>query len=260
MLKVSALPHDIIFGCPAENIATIDSLLQKLPGETDILVLPELFTTGYITAPDQLAKLCESNDGTTVAQIKNWSKKYDTAIAGSFLAGDNGHVFNRAFFIEPDGKCSFYDKKHLFSPSGENKIYSPGEHRFKPVSFRGWNVMLFVCYDLRFPVWFRNYALEYDIALLPANWGEARAYAFKHLLIARAIENQACIVGCNRTGSDDYGTYPLTMSEIFNWWGDSVGVAEGPFVTATLNRAAMDRFRTKFPAHADADPKCIDMD
>lgn len=255
MLKVAALPHDIIFADPDSNLVAVGEALEKIPAGTDVVVLPELFTTGYVKDNQILEQVSEDNDGQTITALRRWASQYNTAIAGSFLAGEGRYsFFNRGFFVEPCGEVTYYDKKHLFSPSGESEIYTAGRSRFHIVRFRGWNIMLFICYDLRFPLWCRNMNLEYDLALFPANWADARAYAFRHLLIARAIENQACVVGANRLGKDPFGNYPASMTEIFNWWGDPVGERDSePFVTATLNRLSMDQFRHRFPVYLDAD-------
>lgn len=255
-LNVTILPHDIIYADVQANLDEVERRLTNLPSATDILALPELFTAGYVKKREKLNLLAEKEDDSpTLATIRRWASEKNIAICGSYLATDgHGHFYNRGFFVEPDGTASFYDKKHLFSPSGENEIYTPGCERFRPVRFRGWNVSMFICYDLRFPAWMRNVGMDYDLVILPANWAEARSYAFRHLLIARAIENQACVVGANRSGSDPYGSYPSEMSDIFNWWGDPVGQTDkAGFITAALDREPMDEFRKRFPVYLDAD-------
>jgi len=254
MLNVAVVPIDIAFANPAANLECVGKKLDSIADGTDIIVLPELFSTGYVKDREMLDKLAEDNNGQTITTIRRWASDVNAAIAGSFLAVDDNKFFNRGFFAEPSGEITFYDKKHLFAPGGETKVYSGGATRFFPVRFRGWNVMLFICYDLRFPVWCRNRGLEYDIALFPANWASSREYAFTQLLIARAIENQACVVGANRSGSDTFGDYPVSMSNIYDWFGNPVGKLDNDeIITAVLDRDAMNKFRNRFPVYLDAD-------
>lgn len=254
LLKIAALPHPIVFAEPESNLIDIAQSLEHIPENTDIIVLPEMFTTGYVKDKELVRSLGERNDGRTISAVRRWASTLNAAIAGSFLATDGTEYYNRAFFVESSGETTFYDKKHLFTPSGEADIYTPGRQRFSPIRFRGWNVMLFVCYDLRFPIWCRNDQLEYDLAILPSNWAEARQYAFTQLLIARAIENQACYVGANRGGEDLYGKYPSSMTQIYDFWGDPAGHSENGFIVGILDKEKMEAYRKRFPVFRDADP------
>ena len=253
-LRVAALPLAIEWADKDANIAAVEKALEKLPAGTDVIVLPELFSTGYSDDPDVLAALAERNTGATVDKIKEWAARTGAAIAGSYLASTHPKIYNRGFFIEPSGEETFYDKRHLFSLSKEAQLFAPGDERPRIVRFRGWNISLIVCYDLRFPVWCRCRQGEYDLLLVTANWPKARGYAWEHLLIARAIENQCCVVGANRGGSDVYGDYS-NMTYIFDGRGMAVGVqpADCPFIVADLDGERQESYRRNFPVLNDAD-------
>lgn len=251
-LRVAALPLDIVWADKDANLAALHSALKSLPAGTDLLVLPELFSTGYVNDVQLLGDLAETNGGPTVKRLAEIAREHNCAVAGSFLARTASGVYNRGFFIEPSGDETFYDKRHLFSLSDESKILNPGLHRMPVVRFRGWNIALIVCYDLRFPVWCRSIDEAYDALIVPANWPRARGYAWTHLLIARAIENQAAVIGANRGGSDNYGTYD-GLTQIFDSMGKPVGAAEGPFVAADLSLNQIKEWRKRFPVSRDAD-------
>lgn len=254
IIKIAVVPIDIAYGDKAANLFAASQLIDSLDCDTDIVLLPELFTTAYIKEYERALSLSETNDGETITAIRQWAKTKDCAIAGSYLArDDDGRLFNRGFFVTPDGFGRFYDKKHLFTLSGESKLFTPGHHHFEVCNFRDWNIMIMVCYDLRFPVWCRNTDLMYDLMLFSANWGGSRAYAFKHLLIARAIENQACVAGCNRLGHDAYGEYSEGMSDIYDCMGRPVGVSRDGVVYGSLSLEKTKMSRMKFPAYLDAD-------
>lgn len=257
-LRVAAIALDIAWCNPDENIAVVGRAMELLEPDTDLVVLPELFSTGYIGDETALAEVAQSNGGSTIATLKTLAERYNVAIAGSFAARTGNHFFNRGFFIEPSGDETFYDKRHLFSLSSESKVYTRGDNRMPIIRYRGWSITMMVCYDLRFPVWSRNRANAYDLLLVPANWPHARAYAWEHLLIARAIENQACVVGANRSGVDDYGVYD-DGTYIFDAMGNQVGArlarrsAPAPIYTAELSLAQVKEARRRLPAADDAD-------
>lgn len=254
ILKIAVAPIDIAYGDKVANLVTAASLIDRLDKDTDIVLLPELFTTAFIKNRDKALSLSETNDGETMNAVSQWAATKNCAIAGSFLATDGeGRLFNRGFFAAPEGQTTFYDKKHLFTLSGESDLFTPGRHHFEVCSFRGWNVMMMVCYDLRFPIWCRNIDLKYDLMLFSANWGGSRAYAFKHLLIARAIENQACVAGCNRLGSDAYGEYPEGMSDVYDCMGRPVGALRDGIVYGSVSLEKTKMSRMRFPAYLDVD-------
>ncbi|MDE6276939.1 MAG: nitrilase family protein [Muribaculaceae bacterium] len=254
-LNVLAMPLDIVWADREANIQQVKAAMEHMPAGIDIVVLPELFSTGFIKDPSLLTDLPETNSGPTLKTLHELAARHNCAIAGSFLARTARNIYNRAFFIEPSGDETFYDKRHLFSLSSESAAYSRGS-KFKPViRFRGWNIAMIVCYDLRFPAWCRSRANEYDLLLVPANWPSAREFAWRHLLIARAIENQAYVVGANRGSRDDYGEYD-GLTFVFDPMGASVGkvIPEVPdAVTASLRKSVIDEWRRRFPVSADAD-------
>lgn len=253
-IHIAVLPLDIAEADKEANLNAVEAALASKPKETDIVVLPELFSTGYIASGEALRPLAEGNDGPTVARLRVWASKYQCAFCGSFLAVDGDRLLNRAFLIEPNSDETFYDKAHLFGVSSEAQILSNGAQQPPVIRFRGWNVSMIVCYDLRFPVWCRNTGLRYDLMLVPANWPLARENAWTTLLAARAIENQAIYVGADRGGIDSFGEYE-GMTRCFNAKGQPAGQAlrDTPWYTAVFSHAELDEYRKKFPAHADAD-------
>lgn len=250
-LRVAAVPLAVAAADKAANLAAAAEAIASLPAGTDIAVLPELFSTGLPDDEGELRRLAEPNSGDTVRFLADLARRSGVALAGSFLASTAGTLFNRAFFIEPGGDDTFYDKRHLFGNSPERRFLSPGHAGAMPVvRYRGWNVALAVCYDVRFPVWCRSRDYAYDLLLVPANWPAARAYAWEHLLIARAIENQACVVGAN-TPADAAGG----PSYIFDALGRPAGQATtSGIIAAELSRDALDKVRRAMPVAADADP------
>lgn len=254
-LNVALYPQEIYWGDKEKNIDTIINLMPKLHHDTDLLILPEMFSTGFLTGDkEEIRQLSERNTGKTIELLKSLALKYQIAIAGSFIADSGGSLYNRAFLIEPNGEENFADKRHLFTMAGEGKTFSRGYDRMA-VRYRGWNITMIVCYDVRFPVWCRNSNNEYDLMIAVANWPTVRANAWKQLLIARAMENQAYVCGVNCKGVDTNG---------FEYGGDTFAIdfkgliinnedQENGIIYAQLNAEKLDAFRTKFPAWQDAD-------
>lgn len=256
-LHLAMLPLDICQDSIATNLINVENALDRLAGDPHLVVLPELFTSGFSTDRDVLARMAAKDDGPVLDRIRQWVAAGGYAMAGSYLAADSeGRFYNRAFIITPDGQEGFYDKAHLFSLSGEADIFTPGRRMAPVVEWLGWKIRTLVCYDLRFPFWCRNDHLEYDLLLFPANWAVARQYAYNALLIARAIENQAYTAGCNRSGTDPFGIYTVDMSQAYDFMGTQVSTLDpnDGFVHATLLHDKMERYRHKFPVHMDADP------
>lgn len=253
-LKIAIISHDITWADKDENIITVADLLNRIDKDTDLVILPELFTTGTINDNNMLHKLSETNSDNTMATIHRWSRHFNFAICGSFLATTGSKFYNRAFFVEPAGDEYFYDKYHLFSLSFESQSLTQGVPHSPVIRYRGWNLKMAICYDIRFPVWCRNKQNEYDVMLVPANWPDVRGYAWKQLLSCRAIENMAYTVGANRSGNDDFGTYS-GASYIFDYYGNSIGVtrANDMIIYAQLNKKSLNRVRGKFPVWKDAD-------
>lgn len=251
-LSVAALPIDIAAGRKDDNIRIAEAAIGKMPRGTDLAVLPELFTTAFIPDKDACSALSEGNDGTTMRWALRAAKATGAAIAGSFLAKEADRLYNRAFLVEPSGDAVFYDKRHTFSIGRESEVISRGESLPPIVRFRGWNIALSVCYDLRFPAWMRNNGLKYDLMIVPANWPKSRAYAWEHLLQARAIENQAYVVGANRSGSDSFGAYD-GLARIYDYNGCSVGVETDGCLHASLSKDSLEKMRVAMPVFKDAD-------
>ena len=253
LLNVAMLSLDIFQNDPHHNLSEVERLLADIPDTTDLVVLPELFSTGFCNSRDTMQEMAETVSGQTMRRVKQWAEAKNCAFAGSFLCRVGDKFYNRAFFIEPGGDETYYDKRHLFSLSHENELYSPGNEPFRPVRYRGWNIAMIVCYDLRFPAWCRHNAGDFDLLIVPANWGRRREYAWTHLLIARAIENQCFTVGVNRSGTDDYGEYDHTSRA---YWpkGEPIEAPEhGCLTLVTLDKSRVNEIRSHFPVLADAD-------
>ena len=256
-LRISMIQSHIIWEDRDENLGYYGELLRRVSGKTDIAVLPETFTTGFSMEVERLA---DTMDGPTVPSIKGWASKYNLAVVGSFIVKDNGSYFNRAFFITPEGDEYYYDKRHLFRMADEDKHFTAGNKR-TVISYKGWNICLQVCYDLRFPVWSRNRNNEYDLLIYVANWPEARKKVWKTLLPARAVENMAYVCGVNRVGIDGKGFTYRGDSMVFSPKGKKLadaGKREEITRTCTLNKEDLDELRAKFPAWKDADAFSIE--
>lgn len=251
-LRVSLIQSHIIWEDKDENLGYYGELLRRVQGKTDLAILPETFSTGFSMNVEQLG---EPNTGKTMLTVKQWAKEYNIAVAGSFIAADNGKYYNRAFFITPEGDEYYYNKHHLFRMGNENKHYTAGTERLI-VNYKDWNICLMVCYDLRFPVWSRNVNNEYDLLIYCANWPDSRKKVWKILLEARAIENMCYVCGVNRVGVDGTGTSYCGDSLIISPKGKKLanaGKREETTRTYALDKTELNEFRTKFPCWADAD-------
>lgn len=165
-IRISIVQTDIVWENKQENLRLLHEKLQSLRGTTEIVVLPEMFSTGFSMQSDMLA---EANSGETITALKQWASLFQVAICGSYITVDNGRYYNRAFFLTPEGEEFYYDKRHLFRMGREAEHFSAGDERLI-IPYRGWNICLLVCYDLRFPVWSRNVANQYDLLIYVANW------------------------------------------------------------------------------------------
>ena len=260
-LKITILPLDINQSDPDSNLRLIEQLVsQPAVKNSNIIVLPELFSTGFIAEKEEIIKYAHSIDGEVLNSIRNLSQKTGAAFSGSFLCNDNNKFYNRAFFIDPEGNETYYDKHHLFSISPESRVLTGGNRQSPIINYMGWNLTMVICYDIRFPVWCRNVNQQFDIMLVPANWPNARKYAWEHLLISRAIENQCYVVGANRSGDDDYGNYD-NLSFIFDPWGKTCGNVDlsTGIVSANIERDFINDVRRRLPVVNDADSFKIDV-
>lgn len=252
-IRVALLQYPIAWANIAENLRLTEQRLAALAGEVDVALLPEMFTTGFCTDHPELA---EPMDGSTMQTLLRWAAEYNLAIAGSFIAQENGNLYNRGFFVRPDGTADFIDKKHLYAHGGEADFFTAGNERVIS-EYKGVRFCLLICYDLRFPVWSRNQTgNDYDILLYSANWPDVRIQYWDVMLSARATENQCIVCAVNRVGTDGLGlTYSghsvvldtkLTPLVAFDEHEEGTKIA-------TIDIAAIQHFREHSPLWRDAD-------
>jgi omega-amidase len=250
--RVSIAQQPLAWHAPAANRAHFEAVLRPLAGTTDLVVLPEMFTSGFTMQPEAYA---EPAEGETRGWLLKQAGLLDAAVGGSVAVTDHGRHFNRFMLATPGGEVHQYDKRHLFRMGGEHRHYSAGGHALI-VEWRGARLCPLVCYDLRFPVWSRRRPeLEYDIALYAANWPAARRHAWSTLLRARAIENQAFVVGVNRVGEDGAGNMHVGDSVVLDFLGQPLVelTDRAQVATVPVDLEALRAWRDKFPAHLDAD-------
>jgi omega-amidase len=236
-------------------VANREMLAQKMESltePTDLIVLPEMFTTGFSMDAPQLA---EKPDGPTLDWLQEQAEKYKAVITGSLITEENGKYYNRLIWMRPDGSFEHYDKRHLFRMAAEHEVYTAGTSRLV-VTLNGWRICPLICYDLRFPVWSRNIGPDYDLLLYVANWPAKRNLAWKTLLPARAIENLAYVVGVNRVGEDGKGITYSGDSGVYGPAGETIWQQshEEAFQTVKLSIEPLQAYRQAFPAFLDADP------
>lgn len=252
LLRVSVAQLAIYWEDRIGNLRKIGKRLKRLSGTTDLVILPETFSTGFSM---NVSNLAETMDGNTMSTLKKWANEFDFAIAGSFIAKEENRYYNRAFFITPEGDCQTFDKRHLFRMGGEQNFYAAGNSR-EIVRYRGWNIRLLVCYDLRFPIWSRNFDNAYDLLVYVANWPESRATVWNTLLPARALENLTFVCGVNRVGTDGNNLSYSGNSVIYSPRGKKllyIPSHKEAVRTCTLNKEEANSLREKFPAWKDAD-------
>ena len=251
-LRVALLQNDIIWENVDANLAYCEKALQALDADVHVAVLPEMFTTGFSMSATQYA---EEGEGKTLTALKEWAVRYDVALAGSYIAREDGKCYNRGFFVKPCGEVTFYDKRHLFRMGDEGKVFTAGDRRVI-VEYREWRIALFICYDLRFPVWSRNVENEYDVALYVASWPQVRSHVWRSLLVARAIENACYVCGVNRVGEDGMSLTYIGDTMVVDFKGstlDKVPDGEQGHLVVELDGDKLQSFRTKFPTWRDAD-------
>jgi omega-amidase len=259
-LSIAALQTSLHWEDQRKNLHHINEKLRGFEEPCDVMILPEMFSTGFSMSPEKFA---ENPDGPTLHWMKELAAKNKYAVTGSFIVNDNGNYHNRLHWVNPDGTHSHYDKRHLFRMAGEDRHYTAGDHKLI-VEYKGWRICPLVCYDLRFPVWSRNKSVirddkrvyDYDLLIYVANWPERRSYAWKTLLAARAIENLAYVAGVNRIGNDGNFIYHTGDSAIYNFRGDvltSALISTEEIIYTALSKQELDDFRKAFPAGADAD-------
>jgi len=259
-LKIALFSFDVLWERPSENIKIFEIIIsdfyKKLSSSEfpDVLIFPEMFSSGFSLRVHS----AEGMNGLSYAWCKNIAIEYNTAVVTSILIKENNKLFNRCFFISPDvisGRDLYYDKRHLFRMAGEDENFTAGNKKVI-ANYRGWNICLSVCYDLRFPVWSRNVNQEYDLLINVANWPSKRENVLDPLLRARAIENQSYVALCNRSGRDPNAEY-LGKSLVFDFNGNSIisrynidGITVG---VSVLNCSELYKYRNEFPVWKDED-------
>lgn len=250
-LNVTMVQPDIVWEDKAANLLQYEEYISSVQGKKEVVVLPEMFSTGFSMAPEKLA---ESMDGKSVSWMKDIARNYGCILTGSLIIEEGGNYYNRMLWVQPDGKLGYYDKRHLFGYANEDEHYSAGDKRLI-VSVKGFRICLQVCYDLRFPVWSRNKGEEYDVLLYVANWPERRSMAWKALLQARAIENMSYVIGVNRVGEDGNGINHSGDSSVFDPLGNLLWQESNKAIahTVTIEKEQVTSARAQFSFLKDAD-------
>lgn len=244
-MKIIGLNQNIIWKDKQANFSLIEDKFKNV--QADLFLLPEMFSTGFYMKPDEVADQQEES----LSWMISFAKSKNAAIAGSVSVKEKAKFFNRFYFVKPDGTFHFYDKKHLFTYSGEDKVYTAGNQRVI-VDYLGFRILLQVCFDARFPVFARN-KNDYDIILFVANWPETRVLAWETLTRARAIENQAYVFALNRIGTDGNNLNYKESSHCFFADGTEIATKNEDLVSAELNLENLHNFRKDFPFLEDAD-------
>lgn len=249
-LKIALVQADLIWEAAKENRQKFERLFQEVSTDVDMIVLPEMFTTGFSMDPSRLA---EPMDGATFEWLRQQAMTKQAVITGSVIIEEADQYFNRLIWMEPDGQFKMYDKRHLFTLAGEEKVYTPGRQQLL-ITYKGWKVMPLICYDLRFPVWSRNQD-GYDLLLYVANFPDKRGLAWRSLLRARAIENQSYTLGLNRVGTDGNGIYYAGDSMVVAYDGAIVAhlPAKEMVQEVVLEKSKQNLFRKKLAFLPDQD-------
>lgn len=250
-LNVSIIQTDLHWELPEANRSMLEEKIWSIREATDLIVLPEVFTTGFTM---NAAAVAEPFNLHTFRWMKQMASQTGAVVTGSYVVQEKGNYYNRLVWMEPDGQHAWYDKRHLFRMASEHRTYSAG-NTVLIREWKGWKIAPFVCYDLRFPVWLRNTGFKYDLALFVANWPEPRRHPWRVLLQARAIENLSYVVGVNRVGADDKGLKYAGDSAFISYKGEELwtNAYDDCIHTMKLSKSELISFREKFPANLDAD-------
>ena len=250
-LTVTLIQSDLVWENIEANLARFDAVINQVTEHTHLIVLPEMFSTGFSMNANQQA---ESMEGRAVAWLRRKAQAKDAVLTGSLMIEEKGLYFNRLVWARPDGSVDTYDKRHLFRYAGEDEIYTAGKAQIT-LECNRWRIRPFVCYDLRFPIWTRNLNQAYDLAVFVANWPARRSAHWRALLLARAIENQSYVIGVNRVGIDGNGLAHDGYSTAIAPTGEILmeAVKKESVHTVTLQRDLLDQYRKEFPAWKDAD-------
>lgn len=254
-LKIALVQTDLYWKDKTANMAMLEERLMNLASDVDLIILPEMFTTGFTMDAIEVA---EPMNFTTTKWMKQMAAQTQALVTGSIVIEEKGNYYNRLLWVSPDGKVDFYDKRHLFRMAGEDAHYDMGKER-KVFELKGWKIMPQICYDLRFPVWTRNRVqddkLEYDLLFYVASWPSPRISAWDILLKARAVENLSYSIGVNRIGQDGNGIPYSGHSAAYNFKGETLGFSDSKeeilFIDLDLN--SLSEYREKFPAWLDVD-------
>lgn len=255
-LAITIIQSNLIWEEKSANLRLFEKKIMDIEEKTEVVVLPEMFSTGFSMKPEGLA---ETMDGETIGWMRRVSRENGIILTGSVIIKENENFYNRLVWMLPNGEYGYYDKRHLFAYGEEDKHYSAGKKRLI-ASVKGWKINLQVCYDLRFPVWARQQSkedgAEYDVLIYVANWPERRSHAWKTLLCARAIENQCYVVGVNRVGTDGNNIYHSGNSLVIDPLGQVLYhmADEEDVFTIALQKEKLEEVRTRFPFWQDADP------
>lgn len=260
-LHISLIQTKLFWENKTANLLMLEEKINSISQKTEIVVLPEMFSTGFSMNPPAFA---ETMDGPTIEWMKKMAAEKKIILTGSVIIQENNQFFNRLLWVLPNGTIGHYDKRHRFAFAGEDQHYSNG-HKRLIAQVKGWKINLQICYDLRFPVWARQQSddePEYDLLLYVANWPERRNHAWKTLLTARAIENQAYVVGVNRVGEDGNGIYHSGNSMVVDPLGEVLyhKEHEEDIFTIILEKTTLIEIRNKFPFWKDADDFHITQD
>ena len=252
-LTVTTVQTHLFWEDAQKNLQHFDEKLNEIKETTDIIVLPEMFTTGFTMTP---SKFAEEHGGAGLQWMKRKAIEKNCVIVGSIAVKDGDAFVNRLYWVKPDTTFEYYDKRHLFSMGKEDEHYVRGNKRVV-IDYKGWKICPLICYDLRFPVWSRNVKqAPFDVLIYVANWPEVRSYPWKHLLIARAIENQVYLVGVNRIGEDGNGFAHSGDTTVLNPKGEIISETKSHqdiSETVVLSRRYLDEFRKLFPVLNDGD-------
>ena len=262
LLKTTLIQSDLYWQDVDANLAMFEEKIWQIEGQTDIIILPEMFNTGFSMKAEKLAEPMNFN---TFRWMSRMARQKNAAVVGSYIVKESTKYYNRLYWVEPDGSFDFYDKRHLFRMGDEQLTYAQGKKRMIR-NFRGWKIMPLICYDLRFPVWSKNRfdastnELDYDLLIYVANWPKPRTDIWSSLLKARSIENQCFSIGLNRTGSDGEGIEYDGHSTVHDFKGQPMNEVSGsPCIqTVQLSLDDLKDFRNKFPAYLDWDQFEID--
>ncbi len=251
MLNVTYIQSDLYWENPTANLAMFEEKIRQINQPTDLIVLPEMFNTGFTMNTQTLGEVMNLQ---TFKWMKMMAAQTKAVVTGSFIVKEHNQAYNRLIWMQPDGQFDHYDKKHLFRMGKEHEAFEAGTHKIIK-EIKGWKICPLICYDLRFPVWSRNLGLQYDLLIYTANWPAPRSHHWNTLLLARAIENQSYVLGLNRIGTDGRNLAYLGDSAMIDFQGQYLHLSQNQAetISQTLDKQALDDYRNRFPAYLDAD-------